>query len=143
MKKILITSVLLLVLLTGCKQMGSDVLGLGKGGGEVAEIEITYSYFVGWDTVATTEVGTQTYTMKEGDSIEVGDSMGVVISLRKIEDDKVYLRINQPMRVSPDSAQRGRSMMDFEIPLQGEVIRLSTYSEDYEEIFDIYLESIE
>lgn len=108
----------------------------GEGEQKSAEVTITTSQFVGWETVETTEEGTETYQVTEGSEIKIDRSLtDMTITVEEINEDSIEVSFSSPM--APGTSGGGSDTISGTIIRDGQGVDISSPSDDQVDIFFI------
>lgn len=108
----------------------------GEGEEKSAEVTITTSQFVGWETVETTEEGTETYQVTEGSEIKIDRSLtDMTITVEEINEDSIEVSFSSPM--APGTSGGGSDTISGTIIRDGQGVDISSPSDDQVDIFFI------
>ncbi|AZQ77298.1 hypothetical protein EJ997_08100 [Flaviflexus ciconiae] len=113
----------------------------GEGEQKSAEVTITTSQFVGWETVETTEEATETYQVTEGSEIKIDRSLtDMTITVEEINEDSIEVSFSSAMAAGTSGG--GSDTIFGTIIRDGQGVDISSPSDDQVDIFfievDIY-----
>lgn len=108
----------------------------GEGEQKSAEVTITTSQFVGWETVETTEEATETYQVTEGSEIKIDRSLtDMTITVEEINEDSIEVSFSSAMALGTSGG--GSDTISGTIIRDGQGVDISSPSDDQVDIFFI------
>ena len=108
----------------------------GEGEQKSAEVTITTSQFVGWETVETTEEAMETYQVTEGSEIKIDRSLtDMTITVEEINEDLIEVSFSSAM--APGTSGGGSDTISGTIIRDGQGVDISSPSDDQVDIFFI------